>query len=205
MNLDEKIENRVKRLKELNIPFPQNIKEFSNYSCELFRNTKYPAIYLEIGSRHGGSLFFAADFLPKKSKIISIDLPNYVWGIKNSDIMLEKICNELTLEGYECYRIIANSKDESTLNSLKEILKGEKIDAVFADGDHSIEGISSDWINYSPFVKENGIFGFHDIRNNEKYPKVEVSILWEQLKKVYPYMEIVFEHGIGLIWKTELK
>jgi predicted O-methyltransferase YrrM len=40
----------------------------------------------------------------------------------------------------------------------------KSIDFLFIDGDHSYEGCLRDWIEWSPYVIENGIAAFHDGR-----------------------------------------
>lgn len=191
-------------MKQLEIPLPQNLDEFRIYCQELYRNNFGKSTYLEIGSRHGGSLYLASGFLPKGSTIITIDLPNSVWGIENSQIKLNLACETLITEQYNCYHILSDSQSIETQKRLSLILNGRKIDAIFFDGDHSLKGITADWNNYSGLVRVNGIYGFHDIRYNPKYPKVEVSYLWNELKKEYASLDVTYEHGIGIIWNTKL-
>lgn len=38
-----------------------------------------------------------------------------------------------------------------------------KIDLLFIDGDHSIEGVLADWKAYSPLLSEHAIVVMHDI------------------------------------------
>lgn len=40
--------------------------------------------------------------------------------------------------------------------------KDKMIDFLFIDADHSYEGVSDDWENWSPFVIRGGIIAFHD-------------------------------------------
>jgi predicted O-methyltransferase YrrM len=40
--------------------------------------------------------------------------------------------------------------------------KGQPIDLLFIDADHSYEAVSADWKNWSPFVRKGGIIAFHD-------------------------------------------
>ncbi|MCR4318984.1 MAG: class I SAM-dependent methyltransferase [Candidatus Brocadiaceae bacterium] len=196
---------RLGRLKEFNIPLPQNTNEFRVYCSELYKNLKDKAVYLEIGSRHGGSLYLASGFLQKGSTIICIDLQNSLWGVENSEIKLEETCALLNKEGYVTHTLFGNSRDPETITCLRKILNVKSIDAIFFDGDHTDEGINADWNNYHKFVRPNGLFGFHDIRKNKTYPKVEVYKTWNKLKQKHPHLEVVFEHGIGILWNKELK
>ncbi|MCX8006172.1 MAG: class I SAM-dependent methyltransferase [Burkholderiaceae bacterium] len=37
------------------------------------------------------------------------------------------------------------------------------IDLLFVDGDHSFEGVSRDWENFSPLLKPGAWVAFHDV------------------------------------------
>lgn len=203
-NFEEIFNDRLEKMRELNIPLPQNVDEFRVYSRELKRNNLASSIYLEIGSRHGGSLYLAAGFLPKGSTIIAIDLPNSAWGIEGSETKLAETCDRLKAEGYECFQILSDSRDPKTIDELIATLKGRKIDALFLDGDHSFAGIKADWDNYFQFIRVGGMVGFHDVREDDRYPKVQVAAVWNDLKKEYPHLEVIFEHGIGILWNNKL-
>lgn len=58
--------------------------------------------------------------------------------------------------------ITGDSKDPDTLACVKEIVP--VLDFLFIDGDHSYEGVSSDYNIYSPLVRSGGLVGFHDLR-----------------------------------------
>jgi len=52
------------------------------------------------------------------------------------------------------------SNTRGLLRSLRA--RGLRFDAVFIDGDHSLNGVATDWICYEPFVVPGGIVAFHD-------------------------------------------
>ena len=64
--------------------------------------------------------------------------------------------------------IKGNSTHNDTINNLKKLLKGNKIDVLFIDGDHSYEGVKKDFLNYSDFVSSNGLIILDDFEGNEK-------------------------------------
>ena len=49
------------------------------------------------------------------------------------------------------------------MQKIKAILKDNKVDFLFIDGDHSHEGVKKDFEMYSPLVRKGGIIAFHDI------------------------------------------
>jgi len=61
--------------------------------------------------------------------------------------------------------ITGDSKDLTTLAHVKEVIP--VLDFLFIDGDHSYEGVSSDFNMYSPLVRPGGLVGFHDLRMAE--------------------------------------
>ena len=69
--------------------------------------------------------------------------------------------------------------------------KDQKIDLLFIDADHSYKGVSSDWINWSPFVRKGGIIAFHDYYVHSKggHPGVrkfiDESIVDRETKNLY--------------------
>jgi cephalosporin hydroxylase len=198
----KKYEQIKSQLKDFQIPFPQNDFEFFEY-CKFLSYTFHEQCinYLEIGSRHGGSLYVASKHLRKGSKIISIDLPNSNWGIENSEISLNNVKTILINEGYNCEIIYGNSLHDTTFEKVLSILDGSKIDVIFYDGDHSYDGISGDVKKYSSLLDKNGYSVFHDIVKKDNLPRVEVWKLWEQLIKQGNSIQFISEYGIG-IFKT---
>lgn len=201
MNTSMIFDKRLKSLEKMRVPLPQNHHEFLVFCQQLSIMNTNPAIYLEIGSRHGGSLYVASRFLPKGSTVISIDLPNSAWGIPNSELTLKKVCNKLIAEGYDVYQILADSQSLNTKKRVLAILNNRNLDALFIDGDHTSKAVTSDWNNYSSLVKQNGIIAFHDIAHYADDTGVEVGQIWSELVKSHFYLEVIFEHGIGILWK----
>jgi SAM-dependent methyltransferase len=61
---------------------------------------------------------------------------------------------------------------DSTLPSIASYVKsiiGGNIDFLYIDGDHTFNGIQSDFNNYSKLVKPGGIIGFHDLDCPDPY------------------------------------
>jgi cephalosporin hydroxylase len=58
--------------------------------------------------------------------------------------------------------IVGDSKSPDTFDKVKTAVP--VIDFLFIDGDHSYEGVSSDFQMYSPLVRSGGLVGFHDLR-----------------------------------------
>ena len=66
------------------------------------------------------------------------------------------------------------------MQKIKAILKDNKVDFIYIDGDHNYEGVKKDFEMYSPLVRKGGIIAFHDIVPSG-YPKVYK--FWNEVKE----------------------
>lgn len=161
--------------------------------------------YLEIGSRWGGSLWRAANVLPKGSWVVSVDSGKGMGGGKRGAVDSLRACiTELNKTGCKAHFIKGHSQSDSVVNAVKRL---GPFDAVFIDGDHEYDGVRKDWKIYGPMAR---VVGFHDtawVRPANYSPdvkQVEVGRLWNEIKDEYRH-----EHfdgggnmGIGVIWRA---
>jgi len=158
--------------------------------------------YLEIGARHGDTFHYIMSNLPKGSKGVAVDLPGGLWGRSNSVISLKQAVHDLNRKGYDCSCILGDSKTSATLQQIA--IKGP-YDAIFIDGDHTLEGVTADWNN---FKNKARIIAFHDIVGTGQFEKVhrnpvEVPKLWDKLKAQYNHVEFIdtdSKMGIGCLF-----
>jgi len=162
-----------------------------------------PKVIVEIGTWNGGTFYVWNRINPNAKKIISIDLPDGQYG-GGYDEKRIKFFKEFGKGRDECelFFIRGDSKAKSTLDELKEILKGDRIDFLYIDGDHTYEGIKKDFNIYKNLMSSNGIIGFHDINTHkEGYGVVE---FWNEIKSNYRHEEFIKEGsrimGNGLIY-----
>lgn len=93
---------------------------------------------------------------------------------------------------------------------MMKVLKGQHIDFLFLDGDHSLFGVMNDYVRYNPLVKKGGLVVLHDIQpvSNEN-PRAsspqnvgEVPIFWKMLRdsglKTAEIIENENQNGFGL-------
>lgn len=86
--------------------------------------------------------------------------------------------------------ITGDSKDPATLARVEEVVP--VLDFLFIDGDHSYEGVSSDYNTYSPLVRPGGLVGFHDLRI------AEIARFFSSI----PFQKHIWDagsYGIGLV------
>jgi len=156
-----------------------------------------PRRILEIGTCNGGTLFMWANLA--SDLVVSCDL------YKN-DIRAELYthfpgptskCNVRALTG--------NSHDSGFREQVYETFGDEKIDFLFIDGDHSAEGVKSDFYDYKDLVRSGGIIAFHDILKNQPVEGNQVYYFWETIKMQYSYQEFIDDpkqcgFGIGILF-----
>ena len=148
---------------------------------ELLKEVKAisPSTILEIGTYKGGTLYLFTRFL-NPQRIITIDLPDAYPPEKIKFFRLFGPDKEL-------YFLRSNSHSIETVNRVSYILKSDKIDFLFIDGDHSYKGVKLDFEMYRKFVRKGGIIAFHDIA----HPKLGVIRFWNEIKYKYPSKEII--------------
>ncbi len=163
-------------------------------------NSKYT---LEIGTANGGTLFGHCRLADDNATIISVDLPGGKFGGGYPDWKMP-IYKKFAKQAQSLHLIRASSHEESTIKQVKDILKNNKLDYLFIDGDHSYEGVKKDFELYSPFVKEGGAIIFHDIVPHPD-SACKVDVFWNEIKKQYQFKEFIDKpdqtcYGVGVIF-----
>jgi predicted O-methyltransferase YrrM len=161
--------------------------------------------FLEIGSRYGGSLWRVAHALPKGSRIVSIELPEGFGGRGDGAVNLQACIDALNAEGYDAHVIWGKSNAPANIAQAKAL---GPFDAVFIDGDHTLQACTADFENYGPMAR---IVAFHDIAWNRPADHtgaiIEAPILWAKVRKQYRHVEFKFcptgrNNGIGVLWRS---
>jgi cephalosporin hydroxylase len=127
-------------------------------------------LYVEIGSFAGGSAALMSSN-ELETEVISIDLGHTI----NPSIVLQNVEKFKNVNNKFSY-IKGNSTDIDTINKLKDILNGRKIDILFIDGDHSYDGVIADYRLYNGFVADGGYIIFDDYMDKEHSPDVRLAV-----------------------------
>jgi len=162
-----------------------------------------PKCFLEIGTAMGGTLFLFSHLSSEDAIIISIDLPKGRFGGGYSGWRIP-LYMSFSSRKQRINLIRADSHSHKTLEIVKEILDGYKVDFIFIDGDHSYSGVKKDFEMYSPLL-DKGIIAFHDIVPGKPELVGEVNRFWNEIKGKYVYEEIVKDWhqdscGIGVLF-----
>lgn len=159
--------------------------------------------YLEIGSKHGGSLWIIARALPKGSRVVSVDLPHGDTSFKETEPTLKECVVALKGLGYDAHLFLGDSTDQSIVKAVEAL---GPFDACFIDANHTVPYVRSDWHNYGPMAR---MVAFHDIgwiqRPQPGKKPIEVPQVWNEIKGGFRHQEIKMcprDNGIGIIWRN---
>jgi predicted O-methyltransferase YrrM len=153
-------------------------------------------IIIEIGSYDGGSTVSLSHIT---KELITIDMAvtprfdefGYPEGsqVKGSAYIRQK-CKFLMTQ--------PNSHNVTTLEEVKQILNGRKVDVLFIDGDNTQQGVKQDFNLYSEFVKEGGLIGVHNILKSEFHTQHGCFIhdFWDEIKSKFDGVEIIDDFAI---------
>lgn len=115
--------------------------------------SREPRVIVEIGTAQCGTNFLLGQALCSAELIIALDLT-----VHNQRLLMEFSSRNLQRVSIE-----ASSYDPTTVQRVKRLLNGRKIDILFIDGDHSYSGVKADYDCYHHLVKPGGLIAFHDI------------------------------------------
>lgn len=177
------------------IQLPNEITTFS----EFYYGLRCKNI-LEVGTYLGGTFYLLCKFSHPDGHKVSIDYP--IYDNQLGQMKEKNVINKMKSFAENVTIIHEDSHSQIAIDKLSETLKGEKLDFLFIDGDHSYEGVKKDYEMYSPFVKKGGYVGFHDINGKPaKRLDIEVDKFWNELPKenTLEFNSVGFYMGIGVI------
>lgn len=172
---------------------------------ELIRRVvaRAPKAVLEIGTARGGSLFLLCQAARDDAMIISLDLP---YGRNGGGFPAWKEATYRTFAkpGQWLVLLRGNSHDPESFARVEQVLAGRKLDFILIDGDHSCDGVRTDFEMYSRLLAPGGMIALHDVLENRFDPSIDVHRFWSEIANRYNSEEIVDDvnqgqFGIGLV------
>jgi predicted O-methyltransferase YrrM len=161
--------------------------------------------YVEIGAYAGGSSCLMLQRL--NTTVISIDLGEPIPKVQ----VLENVINYKNNNNYYKYiqgnsQIIeAKNQVIEALNNSRAIGYSNKIDLLFIDGDHSLNGVLADFNMYSDLVSIGGYIVFDDYYDDVHSPDVKKALDEIILPNLLDYEVIgTLENTLGA-YPSELK
>jgi predicted O-methyltransferase YrrM len=161
-----------------------------------------PKVVLEIGTALGGTLLLMCRLSDPNATIVSLDLQEQTFTYQNYKVPIFK---SFPRNGQRLHLVVGDSHTEETKSRVARLLRGQSLDVLFIDADHSYHGVRSDFEMYSPFVRKGGIVIFHDIVEHSTETPSEVDRFWNEIKGRYAHREIVENltqgwAGIGILY-----
>lgn len=156
-----------------------------------------PRTVLEIGTARGGTLFLWTRVIHPEASIISVDLPtgSFGGGYPNWKIPLYRA---FALPGQEIHLLRADSHKLESVEQVKSLLAGRRIDFLFIDGDHTHDGIKRDFEMHSPLLAPEGLSAFHDIATEEGHENYGVARFWREVRQGRNFIEIIEQQARGI-------
>ncbi|HYJ78619.1 MAG TPA: class I SAM-dependent methyltransferase [Longimicrobiaceae bacterium] len=159
-----------------------------------------PRTVVEIGTHRGGTLFCWAAAAHPAAHLVSIDIPNPAEGMGATgadDARLRRVLGPA--QSLTCLR--SDSHAPETRAALVRALAGRAVDFLWIDGDHSYQGVRSDFEMYAPLVRPGGLIAFHDILPNPALPGNQVRPFWDEVRQGFEHSELVDQDhpgGVGM-------
>jgi cephalosporin hydroxylase len=164
-----------------------------------------PERLCEIGTAQGGTLFLFCQVAAPNARILSLDLGHQAPQMRAYPTFARP--------GQAITCLAADSHAPATLAKVREWLGGKPLDFLFIDGDHSFQGVDSDYRMFAPLVRPGGLVAFHDIvpDSRTRYgivtgPSVgDVPVWWTGIKNRHPNVQEFIQdpeqdgYGIGLL------
>lgn len=156
------------------------------------------AVYVEIGVWKGASSIMMSRH-PYLTNVIGIDLFAFEHQREEVDVYVHALKGDGTVD-------VIKSMSQDAVPALQEILNGRGIDILFIDGDHSVQGVRSDFELYLPLVNPGGFICFDDVMDSTYSDGVRLAIMQlihEGVINLKDYNVIgVVENGAGagIVW-----
>ena len=159
--------------------------------------------YLEVGARHGDTFYAVLRAMAPGGLGVAVDWPGGPWGLAGSEQSLRQAVERLSLL-YAVHLVFGNSTWPDTVSQVWRLVPDGGFDLVFIDGDHSYEGVKSDWERYGPMGR---IVAFHDINAvHIQQRRFGVPRLWGEIKasgaRCQEFIAPGSGMGIGVTWRV---
>lgn len=149
--------------------------------------TQHSKSLLEIGVRTASNFYLMAGCVLPGGSMIGLDINDKLHEYR------DPVAKEIRKDGIKVQYVVGNS-----VNVL-ELVKGQKFDFIYIDGDHHYDQAKLDYENSLKLLNPGGLIGFHDISPITRLN--EVDALWWEIRERRVFEEIhkIGRCGIGVI------
>lgn len=155
-----------------------------------------PKNILEIGTNHGGSTVFWDHLAGPGGRVVGMDKCGFVGNIMS--MFNPEFCDYTPVSDLRL--LDRDSHLPETRDEIADIFP-DGIDFLFIDGDHSYDGVTADFNDYSPLVRPGGLVACHDTLmspEEDDLKSMGVTKFWREVTRPKRGFEVSF--GIGLIY-----
>jgi predicted O-methyltransferase YrrM len=143
---------------------------------------------LEIGTGVGGMAFVLCHVAEPDAAITTVGIQKSKTGDTYGP-RLERCINSYASKDQRLNLLKGDSHVPLVRRKVSETV-GDDLDLLFIDGDHSLSGISSDFLDYTPLVRSDGLIVIHDTMRNPLNPACEVHRFWDDHKADFQFAQI---------------
>jgi len=155
-----------------------------------------PKRVLEIGTARGGTLYLWSQAASADATIVSLDLPGGAFGGAYPTCRIP-FYQSFARPSQHLHLLRTDSHAPATVHQVQSMFSLEPIDFAFIDGDHTYEGVKSDFQLYGPLVRAGGIIALHDICPRPESSDIQVDRFWNEIKTNCQTQEIIAPSGTG--------
>lgn len=155
-----------------------------------------PKRVLEIGTAKGGSLYLWTQAADADAVIVSVDLPGSDFG-GSYPLCRTPFYQTFARAGQSLQLLQVDSHHPETVQHVRALFGGGRIDFAFIDGDHTYDGVRADFLNYGPLVRAGGLIAFHDILPRADEKSIQVDRFWNEIKGGRDSEELIGPEGSG--------
>jgi len=139
---------------------------------------------LEIGTARGGTLFLFTRVAAPDAILVSVDLSppkDLLFG--GGDVKRRRpLFEAFALDRQRVHFLAGDSHAVDMRARVEHKLHGREVDLLFIDGDHTTEGVRSDFELYGDLVRPGGVIAFHDIVDGKAKLVGGVPDFWRSIR-----------------------
>lgn len=151
---------------------------------------------LEIGTARGGTLFLLSHVVPAGSRLVSLDLPATADGL-GYPAWKRLLFRRFAPPATTVIPLQVDSHLPDVPTRVSQLLDNRPLDLLFIDGDHSYDGVRTDFDHFAPLLRSGGLAAFHDIVPGPQERVGGVPRFWRQARELGPSVELVEDWGQG--------